>query len=1117
MNFPSKYLILIPLVFSSCKNDTSEKSSFNNDYPGPLFELLKPENTGVNFVNIVPEDSHANIITYRYLHNGAGVALGDINNDGLVDIYFTANFGDNKLYLNKGNMQFEEIAKKAGVIGKWGWSNGVTMVDINGDGLLDIYVSRAGDVEPEKRKNELFINLGDLNFSEQAESYGLADSAYSTQATFFDYDLDGDLDMYLLNHPIVTFSNKDYDNALRNASPKNAYPDTSDKLYRNDNLKFVDVSEEAGLRRNGIGYGLSVSTGDLNNDGWPDLYVSNDYVERDYLYYNNQDGTFRENIRESTMHISNFSMGSDIADFNNDGLLDVMVVDMVAEDNYRIKTNMSGMNPERFNKAVNDGFHYQYMTNTLQMNNGNGTFSEVSKLAGISNTDWSWAPLFADFDNDGFKDLLVTNGLRKESRNSDFVKRKKELLGEMEKNPGKQMDYITQMLREMPVKRLKNYIYKNDGDLTFSKKVDEWGFADPSHSNGASYADLDNDGDLDIVISNIDQPAFIYENKSDQMADHNFLKIKLTGPGLNRSGLGARISIKTESGIQMKEHFLARGYLSSVEDGVHFGIGKDPIVETVWVQWPDGNTQIVTDIAANSSLSIAYKKNTIKQLPPLIPTITKKLFSSDNAPALGINFRHSENVYDDFAKESLLPHKLSNLGPSMAVGDVNGDGLDDFHVGGAKGFSGVMYIQDANGKFSEYESTTFKQDAFYEDVSSVFFDADGDGDQDLYVVSGGNEFDRNSEQLQDRLYSNNGAGVFTKTKNVLPEMLTSGGCVAAEDFDNDGDLDVFVGGRLVPGAYPKSPRSYLLQNINGLFKDVTEELAPELVSPGMVTSCMWVDIDNDKAKDLIVAGEWMPISVFRNQKGSFTNISKSLGLMDQKGWWYSMAKGDFDNDGDEDFVFGNLGLNYKYKASSQAPFEIYYDDFDNNSTGDIVLSYDENGKKVPLRGRQCSSQQMPFIKDKFATYDAFAQADLIDIFGDAKLKKAFHLAATTFSSVWIENKANQPWVVHVLPNLAQISANNGIVTKDMNKDGFLDIVLAGNLFESEVETPRNDAGKGLVLIGDGTGNFQPLSIPESGLYAPGNVKNLKLINVQNKPYLAILNNSGPFQLFECLE
>jgi len=1104
----SIYLLFISFIVFSCQNEKTESNEFSKDYSGPLFELINPGVSGVNFTNIVPENPSANVIVYQYIHNGAGVALGDVNNDGLVDIYFTANFGDNKLFLNKGNLQFEEIAKNAGVQGAWGWSNGVTMVDINGDGFLDIYVSRAGDVDPEKRRNELFINKGDLTFSEQAASYGLDDSAYSTQAVFLDYDKDGDLDMYLLNHPIISIPNKDFEEAKKNRNPN-----TSDKLYRNDNLKFVDVSVEAGLVKNAIGYGLSASVGDLNNDGWPDIYVTNDYSEHDYMYFNNQDGTFSEKVKERTRHISNFSMGSDMADFNNDGLLDIIVVDMVAEDNYRIKTNMSGMNPERFNKAVKNGFHYQYMTNTLQMNNGNGTFSEVSKLMGMSNTDWSWAPLWADFDNDGLKDLFVTNGLRKEARNSDFVNRKRELLEEMQKHPTGHMDFIMQIVKEIPVKRIKNYIFKNEGDLGFSKKTDEWGFLEPSHSNGAAYADLDNDGDLDIVISNIDQPAFIYENKSNLKKDTGFLKVKLNGNLLNASALGARVVIKTESGLQMKEHYLSRGYLSSIEDNLHFGLGNNKKVDSLWVEWPDGKTQLLTNIEVNKSISIKYDENAASAKATFPQKISRPILSEVTGK-LGVDYRHKENNYDDFKQEILLPHKLSNLGPAMAVGDINGDGLDDFYVGGAKGFSGSLYVQKPDGTFQTQNSATISSDTASEDIAALFFDGDGDGDQDLYVVSGGNDFEKNSKKLQDRLYINNGIGTFTNSKHALPKMITSGGCVAASDFDKDGDLDLFIGGRLIPGNYPSAPRSYLLQNNNGKFKDVTESIAADLMSPGLVTRCLWTDYDNDGNDDLILVGEWMPISVYKNSEGQFTNITGSLGLSNQKGWWYSMAQGDFDGDGDMDYVFGNLGLNYKYKASQEAPFEIYYDDFDDNNTGDIVLSYNENGEKVPLRGRECSSQQMPFIKDKFKTYDAFGNASLKDIFGDEKLKKALHLSATGFTTIYVENRGAEPWKISPLPRLAQISSVNGIIAKDVNKDGNLDIVMAGNLYEAEVETPRNDAGNGLILLGNGKGNFAELSVIESGFFAPGNVKNLLSLTINNKLFFAVVNNSSPLQFFE---
>ena len=1048
-----------------------------------------------------------NILTYQYLHNGAGVSIGDINNDGLSDIFFTANFGPNHLYLNKGDMTFEEIGRDAGIGGKRGWSTGSTMVDINNDGLLDIYVSRSGKFIEARRENALFINNGDLTFTNRAKDYGLNDTGYSSQSFFLDYDRDGDLDMFLLNHAIAPNQENNFFEVFTKRNPF-----SGDKLFRNDSGKFVDVSEESGIIGNSIGYGLSVSVGDINNDNWPDLYVCNDYLEKDYLYINNRDGSFKEEIRQKIKHISNFSMGSDMADFNNDGHLDIMVADMASQDNYRIKTNMSGMSPERFYRAVDNGLHHQYMMNTLQMNNGDGTFSEVSQLAGLSSTDWSWAPLWADFDNDGTQDLLVTNGLRKEARNNDFVKRKKALLDSLSHSSKDEDYYIQKILKEMPEVQLKNYIFKNEGSIRFSDKTEDWGLTHLSYSNGASYADLDNDGDLDLVISNIDSPAFIYQNNAEQRDGSNYIRFNVNGNDNNTSGLGTRITIRKNSKLQMKEHYLSRGYLSSVEDMLHFGVGNIKKIDTVDVLWPDGKEQQLINIKTNQTLSINYKEAT-KIDRPIKKTVVQQMTNVTRQS--GIGYTHEENEFNDFEKEILLPHKLSNQGPASAVGDINNDGLDDIFLGGAKGLTGQLYTQNKNdGTFTAINNTFLNSNRHSEDVAATFFDSDDDGDLDLYVVSGGNEYAPNSEALQDRLYLNNGEGIFSKSLTSLPKMITSGACVLPGDYDNDGDLDLFIGGRVVPGAYPKAPRSYLLENKKGVFEDVTRDIAPQLVTPGLVTSALWTDFDNDGKQDLLVAGEWMPIIALKNNSTQFTDYTQELGLDNTQGWWFSLAQGDFDNDGDMDYLAGNLGQNYKYQAGPDNTFDIYFDDFDNNNTGDIVLSYVNDGKQYPLRGRECSSQQMPFIKEKFQTYDAFAKASIFDILGEKQLENALHLQAKTFATIYIENKQNESWSIKELPRMTQLSSVNDILVQDIDNDGFLDAVLAGNLYESEVETPRNDASNGIVLKGNGAGQFSSIPMTKSGFVASKNVKNMELLNRKEKKCIVVVNNNDRIDLFQ---
>lgn len=1094
---------IIVFLFSCQENDKMLTNTEIDDSEQTLFSILSSPQTNIDFRNDLNETMIMNGLRYEYFYNGAGVAVGDLNNDGLVDIYFNSNLKSNKLYLNKGNMKFEDVTDKAGVNGKYGFPTGVTVVDLNGDGLLDLYICKSGRfTDPEKRRNELYINQGNDSFDnpifkEMAKDYNLDLPQFSTQAAFFDYDKDGDLDMFLINHGIDVYKDNLVGKLLNMESELQG-----ERLYRNDEGIFIDVTIQSGIINNMLGYGLGLGIGDINNDGWSDVIVGHDYSEKDHIYLNQKDGKFKEVVKQATNHISNFSMGNDIADINNDGWMEFISLDMMSEDNYGQKASMSGMNPEKFSTHVELGLHHQYMYNTLQLNNGLPPASEVPKysdigqLAGISSTDWSWGPLIIDMDNDGMKDLFISNGIKRDFRNNDFLiyykKKQQEVL--QAKKRGASFDqkaFVRDVMSQMPERKSGNYFYRNENGLNFSKKNSVWAPDIKTSSNGAAYADFDNDGDLDIVINNSDDFAFIYKNNSVEQRKGNYLKVRLLGYEKNRDGIGARVILESEGMKQVLEQNLTRGFQSSSDRVLHFGLGDSEYVDKLKVIWPDGSIQTLSKISSNQLLLLDYKNaerrmDEQKKERPLFVEIRNH----------GINHEHKENAFNDFQRESLLPHKLSQHGPALAVGDINGDSLDDVFVGGALGYPGAVFIQNENGKFEQ--SDLFENEKEYEDVSAKLFDADHDGDLDLYVASGGNEREIGSKYYRDRFYENVNGKFIHKVK-ALPFIMASSSCVKPFDYDSDGDLDLFVGGRQIPGKYPFPADSYLLENrsVNGKisFVDISTTTLPNLKNLGMVTDAVWVDVNGDGKSDLVVVGEWMAVKVFINNEKAFEDQTQELGLSNQIGWWSSVAAADFDNDGDMDLIAGNLGLNYKYKATPSEPFEIYTKDFDENGNLDIVLGYYNEGDLFPLRGRECTSNQMPFVKQKFATYDAFGKATLMEVYGEKKMQEALHYKAKTFATTYFENKGNMSLAPRPLNTLAQVSSVNTILIKDINQDQNLDLILAGNMFNAEVETPRNDASYGILLLGDGKGSFEPYMPYQSGLYIYGDIRSSSFIQL----------------------
>ncbi len=1051
-----------------------------------LFKSLSSKETGITFSNTINENPGNFFIVYNYAYNGGGVAIGDINNDGLSDIYFTGNQVENKLYLNTGDFKFKDITKTAGVGGGNGWSNGVVMVDVNGDGFLDIYVCRGGFRGTNKeRANLLYVNNGDHTFTEQAEHYKIADSGFSMMASFFDMDNDNDLDMYLINRPKRFFLS--YEDIKKGKQEQHDL--YRDKLYENVNGTYKEVGLSSGIDQT-YAYGLGLATSDLNNDGFSDIYVANDYFESDYFFENKGGETFSQNIQSITNHVAFYGMGVDVVDFNNDGYEDIVELDMTSPDHVRAKTTMATMNVEGYNRILEAGNHYQYMHNMLQINNGNGYFSEIGQFAGIDKTDWSWSCLGSDFDNDGLRDLFISNGFRRDifdkdatSKFSNYVNSK----AKKQRSKRENVDYIVNLFNE---NKIPNYMYKNNGGLRFSNKNKDWGLEAASFSNGAAVGDLDNDGDLDLVVNNINDNAFVYKNNTEK-SENNYLRVRLNGPKNNSLGLGAKITVFNTGGIQFHELKNVRGYLSSVDPIAHFGLGKTTNLDSVKVVWPDKKVSMLTNVKANTLLIVDYnralqKKESNGVFQPIFKDVTATAF-------LGKSVKHTENSFDDFENQILLPHKLSTEGPCISVADVNNDGFEDFYFGGAVGYGGRLFLQSRGETFKEFNQANFIKDMGFEDVASVFFDANGDGYVDLYVVSGGNEFAENSKAYQDRLYLNNGKGRFTRSNN-LPDLVSSGGCVVPMDYDADGDLDLFVGGRLVPNRYPSTPRSYVLQNNKGVFTDVTSQYAKVLEYVGMITDAVWEDVNGDSQKELLLVGEWMPISLFSFENGVFRRDEVS-SLSKTNGWWNTIEAKDIDLDGDIDFVLGNLGENYKFKASEEKPFYVFASDYDKNGTNDVFLAKDYKDKIVPIRGKECSTEQLPGLSKRFTTYNAFATADLGTILNDKALSSQKH-EVYMFQSVVLINDQNT-FKIEKLPGQAQFSTIQDVIVSDFNKDGVHDILLAGNKFNVEIETTRADASIGLFMEGKDGLKFKPQGPNYSGVFLPENVKMLKRIKFGN--------------------
>ena len=1109
-HFKIGVLLLICTSFWQCQPNNQEASSTQESVapPNALFQSIPSSQSGINFSNNLKENMEHNIVTNSYLYNGGGVAIADFNNDGLEDLFFTATQESCKLYLNEGNFKFKDITESAGVASPEGDKTGVTILDFNQDGYQDIYITRTGIRIDDTRRNLLYINQGDLTFKESARSFNLGDPSASNHANFFDYDLDGDLDVYVLNYPTAFGDvnkmtlNTVNGNQVMSIAPKTAYD--SDRLYRNDGNVFTDVSDKAGIINRA--WGLSVTISDFNADGYPDIFVGNDYIMPDFLYINQKNGSFKLSTEEYFGHTSNHTMGVDIADINNDEKVDVIALDMLSKDNYRQKALVTTMLDDRYNLLVRRGYMHQSMRNVLQLNNGNNSFSEVGMFSGISNTDWSWASLFADFDLDGHKDLFITNGYRRDVADLDYVNFG---VGEINSKGGlSNQEQYDQVLAMIPSAKLQNYIFKNNGNLKFDDKSNEWGITHKTWSNGAAYGDLDNDGDLDLVVNNVDMEALVYKNTAIEQGKGKFLKVKLIGAKPNRNAIGAKARLTFKDGTaQYLEMTPTRGYLSSMQQVLHFGFNdKTPV--KLEVEFPGQKLYVLDQLTPNAVVNADVKRAT----PGTLSKSNSKSQFFASANVAGVDFQHKENDFNDFDREGLIPHKLSILGPRVAVADVNGDELNDFYVGSAANSSGSLFIQNSGGRFSKVSQAIWDADAAAEDLEPYFFDADKDGDLDLYIVSGGNIHNDGFMLFQDRLYINDGKGNFSKS--TLPAIGTSGSCVAAHDYDADGDLDLFIGGRVKSGSYPLAPNSYILKNDGGKFTDVTASVSDGFQNIGMVSDLIWANIDGDPDKELIVTGEWMPVSVFKMENGKLVNRTDDFELGQTHGWWHCVVAEDIDNDGDLDLIAGNMGNNMRFKPSETFPIKMFAKDYDNNGQIDPIMAWAEDGKYYPIPNRDRMIEQLPHLKKKYPRYKNYSGATIDQIFSQEELDAALQLELKTLSSTIFMNDGEGNFTAKALPTDAQIAPVNEFVVEDVNKDGKKDLIIVGNNYGIQVESGRIDAGTGMVLLGDGTGNFSAVQSIDSGLWADGDARDIEPILINGKKHFIVAENNAPLKIFQ---